>query len=224
MTDTIHRVLLFVNGDFPQSEKLIAQIKPEDFLMAVDGGLRHLTEQKLTPNLIIGDLDSADPDEVQRLQMKGVEVRQYPVDKDETDLELALNAALELQPDHIWVVAALGDRIDQTLGNIFLLTLPELANTDVRLVDGVREVFLIRESGTIRGIPGQRVSLLPLNGPAHGITTEGLAYPLHDETLYPERTRGISNRLTDPSARVTVETGLLLCIHERDEPFERSDG
>lgn len=224
MTDTIRRVLLFVNGDFPQPEKIIAQIQPRDVLIAVDGGLRHMTQHKLTPNLIIGDLDSADPAEVQRLQAQGVEVRRYPVDKDETDLELALNAALKLQPDLIWVVAALGDRIDQTLGNIFLLTRPELTHTDVRLVDGLREVLLIRASGTINGIPGQRVSLLPLNGPAQGIRTEGLAFPLNGETLYPERTRGISNRLTAPTAHVKLTGGLLLCIHELEKPFERSDG
>lgn len=224
MTDTIRRVLLFVNGDFPQPEKIIAQIQPSDVLIAVDGGLQHLTQHKLTPNLIIGDLDSADPAEVQRLQAQGVEVHRYPVDKDETDLELALTAALALQPDLIWVVAALGDRIDQTLGNIFLLTRPELAHTDVRLVDGLREVLLIRASGTINGIPGQRVSLLPLNGPAQGIRTEGLAFPLNGETLYPERTRGISNRLTAPTAHVSLAAGLLLCIHELEKPFERSDG
>jgi len=224
MTDTIHRALLFVNGEFPAPAKVIAQIRPEDVLIAVDGGLRHLTAHKLTPHLIIGDLDSADPDAVQRLQAQGVVVRQYPVDKDETDLELALNAALEMQSDQIWVVAALGDRIDQTLGNIFLLTSPMLANTDVRLVDGLREVFLIRDANTIRGKAGQRVSMLPLNGPVHGIHTAGLAFPLQGETLYPERTRGISNRLTAPCAHVSIETGLLLCIHQFSESSERSDG
>lgn len=223
MTDSIHRALLFVNGDFPQAEKLITQIKPDDFLMAVDGGLRHMTQYKLTPSLIIGDLDSADPAEVERLQAQGVEVRQFPVDKDETDLELALSAALEFQPNLIWVVAALGDRIDQTLGNIFLLTNPEFKNTDLRLVDGAREVFLIRGSGSIQGVPGQRVSLLPLNGPAHGIRTEGLAYPLQGETLYPERTRGISNRLTAPIAHINLTAGRLLCVHELLESSERSD-
>ena len=214
MSHTIHTALLFVNGDFPQPEKILAQITPEDILIAVDGGLQHLTQHNLIPDLIIGDLDSADPDEVQRLKAQGVEVRQYPVNKDETDLELALNAAIERQPDLIWVVAALGARIDQTLGNIFLLIQPELSSIDVRLVDGLREIFLLRGSGIIEGSPGQRVSLLPLNGPAVNIRTEGLAYPLKGETLYPDRTRGISNRLTTPIARVNFEAGLLLCIHE----------
>jgi thiamine pyrophosphokinase len=222
MTNPLSRIVLFANGDLPLPERLKAQLKKEDFFIAVDGGLNHMTALKLKPNLIIGDLDSADPDEVHRLQTEGVEVRKYPTDKNETDLELALDAALEMEPDRIWVAGALGDRLDQTLGNIFLLTHPKLAELDIRLVDGVRQVFLIRKSTTVHGTAGQRLSLIPLNGPVHGIQTEGLKYPLKGETLYPEKTRGISNRLTDATARVMIQNGLLLCIHQVTQLTERS--
>ena len=76
------------------------------------------------------------------------------------------------------LVAALGGRLDQTLANINLLLLPELADRDVRLFDGIEEVFLIRDQVTIHGQPGEIVSLIPLQGPVTGITTRGLQYPL----------------------------------------------
>lgn len=222
MTHDNHRIVLFANGDLPLPNHLKAQLEEEDFLIAVDGGLHYLTALNLRPDLIIGDLDSADREEVNRLSAQGIEVRAFPPEKDENDLELALDAALEMNPDVIWVAGALGSQLDQTLGNIFLLTQPELANVDARLVDGTRQVFLIRKSVVIQGAPGQRLSLIPLNGPVTGVRTTGLKYPLEDETLYPDRTRGISNRLTGSSAKVSIKQGELLCIHQISNSIDRS--
>ncbi|MBG0786901.1 MAG: thiamine diphosphokinase [Anaerolineaceae bacterium] len=207
------RVILFVNGDLPDPEKLRARLTPEDILIAVDGGLRHIVALGLTPDLILGDLDSANPENVHKFEAQGIPVRRYPIAKDETDLELGILAALEHHPQAIWIVAAVGGRLDQTLGNIFLLTQPNLAELDVRLMDGAQEVFLIRDHATLTGQPGQTVSLLPLMGPAPGVTTDQLAYPLNHETLYPDRTRGISNIMTAATATVTIDNGILLCIH-----------
>ncbi len=221
MKNKAERVVLFVNGDLPAADELRAQITHADLLIAVDGGLRHLETLGLTPHLIIGDLDSADPEQVAAHRSQGVEVRTFPADKNETDLELALEAALDFSPATIWVTAALGGRLDQTLANIFLLTRPDLAGRDIRLVDGRTEVFLIRQTAQLQGEIGQRVSLLPLNGPAAGIRTEGLKYPLNGETLYPEKTRGISNRMDSPTATISLHSGILLCIHETTLPVER---
>lgn len=208
------RVVLFVNGDLPAPEQVLTQLTSEDVLIAVDGGLRHIKSLGLSPHLIIGDLDSADPENIASYRKLGVEVRTFPTDKNETDLELGLQAACELQPETIWVVAALGKRVDQTLANIFLLTRSDLAGFDIRLFDGRTEVFIIWESGVLHGEIGQRVSLLPINGPAEGIYTEGLEYTLSNETLYPDKTRGISNRMISTTATVHLKNGLLLCIRE----------
>ena len=221
MSPQLNRIILFANGDLPDPQAVHSSLSPDDFLIAVDGGLRHLVTLGLTPNLIIGDLDSADPDEVQRFESQGVEVRRYPIEKDETDLELALEAAIDLHPGSIRVVAALGGRLDQTLANIFLLTRPQFSGTDLRLIDGTQEVFLVHDQVTLNGEKGEQVSLLPLLGPVTGVKTEGLAYPLNNETLYPDHTRGISNRMLDETASVSITSGLLLCIHEIQNPIER---
>lgn len=207
------RVVLFANGDLSEPEMLRAQLHPDDILIAVDGGLRHIVSLNLTPHLILGDLDSANPEDVQRFKTQGVPVRRYPVEKDETDLELGIEAALKINPREIWIAAALGGRLDQTLGSIFLLTRPELEMIDVRLMDGTQEVFLIRDQAPLTGQPGQTVSLLPLMGPVIGVKTHQLAFPLNHETLYPDHTRGISNRMTATTASVSIDSGFLLCIH-----------
>lgn len=207
------RAVIFVNGILVEPEAVMRRLLPQDFLIAADGGLQVMHTLGLQPRLLIGDLDSVSPAEVEAVRAAGGVLRSYPVEKDETDLELALLAAAAGGFAVIWLVAALGGRLDQTLANINLLLLPELSGRQIFLFDGREEVFLIRDVAEIHGQPGEVVSLLPLNGPAAGITTHGLQFPLRGETLFPERSRGISNRLRGSSARVELESGVLLCIH-----------
>ncbi|MEA5079421.1 MAG: thiamine diphosphokinase, partial [Anaerolineaceae bacterium] len=211
------RALLFANGELTTHSWLAQFIAVEDFLIAVDGGLRHLLPLGRIPHLLIGDLDSVEPAQVEQLKAQGVEIRQYPVHKDETDLELALLAAAKMGIQELVVIGALGGRLDQTLGNISLLLLPELKELSVRLEDGSQEVFVIRASTILNGQPGDIVSLIPLWGAATGVLTEGLAYPLRNETLFPERSRGISNVMQGNQAGVSLSSGTLLCIHEHTQ-------
>ncbi len=209
------RTVIFVNGRLRSPKRLAALLRPDDWLIAADGGLRHLRRLGLAPRLLIGDLDSVTEDEVRWAAENGAEVRRYPREKDETDLELALAAGLQTGSREILLAAALGGRLDQTLGNLGLLLRPELDGLDVRLEDGREEVFLIRGLAEIQGRAGDIVSLLPWNGPAEGVTTQALRYPLRGETLYPDRTRGISNEMQGDTAQVSLRAGILLCIHTR---------
>lgn len=194
----------------------------DDFLIAADGGLRHLRRLGLKPHLLIGDLDSVTEADVEWASANGAEVRRYPREKDETDLELALKAAVDTGTRTILVAAVLGGRLDQTLGNLFLLTRPELNGLDVRLEDGVEEVVLIHDRIELHGQAGDIISLLPLNGPALGVTTTALKYPLDGEILCADSTRGISNVMKAHEAVITISGGLLLCIHTRKSHWRHS--
>lgn len=220
------RALIFANGTVFHAEAVRALILLDDYLIAADGGLRYVRALGLQPHLLIGDLDSISPAELDEMRrLPGVRVEQHPVEKNETDLELAIFAALETGAREIRLLGALGGRLDMTLSNIFLLMLPELAGCDARLEDGVEEVFLIRpgKEGVVTGEPGDTVSLLPWGGLAEGVRTEGLYYPLRGETLLPERSRGLSNEMTSTRARVTLERGLLICVHTRKTPTQQPD-
>ncbi len=206
---------IFVNGDFIDYVYLRTAIQPGDLVVSADGGLRHLRHLNLLPDWVVGDLDSIDSEQRNWLRERGVQVEQHPPEKNETDLELALERAVREGAQHIRIVAAQGARLDHTLANLFLLTLPELRSLDVRLDDGREEVFLIEDERAVEGQPGDLVSLLPLGAPAEGVTTEGLYYPLKSETLYADRTRGISNVMLSERAIVRLERGRLICIHTR---------
>ncbi|MBI5839145.1 MAG: thiamine diphosphokinase [Chloroflexi bacterium] len=217
------RAIIFANGELPNPESARALLRPDDFLIAADGGTMHILNLGLVPNIVIGDMDSMQESVLLRLGNSNVEMRRYPADKNETDLELALGYAIESGYREIIIVAALGGRLDQTLANISLLA--DLRPFDVargrpstfnlRLDDGVEEIFFCRSQVQVRGRSGDIVSLIPWGREATGVVTENLKWPLSNETLYPHKTRGVSNEMLGEEASIKIDSGLLLIIHRR---------
>ncbi|GAB4423026.1 MAG: thiamine diphosphokinase [Anaerolineales bacterium] len=209
------RIVIVANGHLPDLESAKPLFHKDDFIIAADGGANYLTEMGILPNLLIGDLDSVHAEVLRVLENEAVQIIKHPAGKDETDLELAVYAAVAKDADEILVIGALGGRLDQTLGNLSLLSAPAFAGRRIRLDDGEQEAFFCRKQVQVRGRSGDTVSLLPWGVPVSGIHTEGLRWPLSNETLYPEKTRGISNALTGESASIQIRSGLLLVIHQR---------
>jgi thiamine pyrophosphokinase len=207
------RIIIFANGNLPNLEKARALIRPDDFILCADGGTRHALALGLTPNVVIGDLDSVTGEERRKMKNLGVEVVEFSRDKNETDLELAINHALTLNPSQILILAALGGRMDQTLANISLLGNSSLVTHNLRITDGVEEIFFCRDQAKVEGRSGDIVSLIPWQGEVTGVFTENLKWQLHHETLYPDKTRGISNEMTADVATITIKSGLLLIVH-----------
>ena len=207
------RIIIFANGELPNPEKTRRLIRPDDFIFCADGGTHHALGLGLVPKVVIGDLDSVTDDEKRKVKELGVEIIKFPTDKNETDLELAITHALTLNPSQLLILAALGGRVDQTIANITLLSDPRLSTLDVRLADSVEEVFFCRNQAKVAGRSGDIVSLIPWQGEVTGVFTENLRWHLHHETLYPDKTRGISNEMTTDVASVSITSGLLLITH-----------
>lgn len=215
MQRNLQRIIIIANGELPDLDQARLLIHAGDYIICADGGTRHALALGIRPNLIVGDMDSAEKGQLQALQKADVPIELFPYDKNETDLELAIHRAIELQPKQLLILAALGGRLDQTLGNIALLSEDRLSNIDFRLDDGVEEIFLCRDQAQVRGRSGDIVSLIPWQGAVSGIQTENLKWPLHHETLYPDKTRGISNQMIGDTASVSIGSGLLLIVHRR---------
>jgi thiamine pyrophosphokinase len=208
------RAVIFANGahSYPQIDR--SHLRPDDWLIAANGGARYCLALGLKPAVLIGDFDSLEPWERQEIEQTGTSLVVHPARKDETDLELALRYAIEGGADEILILGGLGDRWDQSLANLLLPAAPKFAGASIRLVDGPQEVILLRggESLTLHGQPGDRVSLIPVKGDAHGVTTRGLEYPLNGDTLQFGVTRGVSNVLLSDQATLHLEHGLLACF------------
>jgi thiamine pyrophosphokinase len=186
-----------------------------DKVIAADGGTALAQELNLTPDLIVGDVDSSPPDLVAHFARAGVELRRFDHDtKWETDTELAILAALDWQPRIVIVLGAIGGRLDHSLANVLLLTHPRIAPADVRILDGQHEVFLAKPGqwNQIRGNQGDTVSLLPLGVEAVGVRTYGLHWALQGETLPAGRGRGVSNLIEASDSQVWLDQGNLLVV------------
>lgn len=204
------RILIFANGELPNLEAARHLLQEDDFIICADGGTRHALALGLTPNIIIGDMDSVPAGFQPSMQ---TQILQFSPDKNETDLELAIAHATALAPQQIMIVAALGGRLDQTLGNISLLAHQHASF--IVLDDGVEEIFFCNEQVQIKGRSGDLVSLIPWSGDVTGVVTKNLKWPLVNEVLYSNKTRGISNEMSGEEASVKIVSGLLLVIHRR---------
>jgi len=211
----MQRIVIFANGELPDLMHVRLLLRDDDYIICADGGIRHALALGVHPHFIIGDMDSADKEQLQQLQRTDVAMELFPHNKNETDLELAIHRAIELKPQQIVIMAALGGRLDQTLGNITLLSDVRLSTCDIRLDDGVEEIFVCRDEIQVHGKRGDLVSLIPWLGAVTNVRTTHLKWPLKDETLYSDKTRGISNEMLGEVASVSIGSGLLLIVHRR---------
>ena len=211
--------LVVGDGDGPERAALDAAWPGWDrgigSVIAADGGARLAERLGWRIDHWIGDGDSLDAASIERLRGTGIPVDLVPSAKDESDLELAVGLALAKGATDVTVLGALGGRrLDHTLANIALLAHPALANAAARLLDAATRVSLLTgpAAAVFEGRPGDLVSLLPMSGDAAGITTEGLEYPLHGESLAMGPARGLSNVRLGPTAAITLERGRLLVV------------
>lgn len=209
--------LIIANGDLNSIDRTAIRATPYELLIAADGGARHCLELQIQPDLVIGDFDSLSDEELKQIIAAEVAVERHPVAKDETDLELALQAAVKRGAQDIRVYGALGSRWDMSLANLLLLAHSELKTKRIELVAGNQYVYLVypQRPLILKGTQGDIVSLVPLQGDAIGVATDNLEYPLHDEDLKFGATRGISNVMLANRARISLQEGDLLCIHTR---------
>ncbi|GIV77808.1 thiamine diphosphokinase [Litorilinea aerophila] len=207
------RGVIMINGRVEDYGRLRGWLRPDDLLIAADGGTAHCLALGRRPDIVVGDMDSVDPEVVAELARQGTRFERHPVAKDETDLELAIQRALREGVDEILLLAALGGRLDQTLANVLILAQRPWP-VPVRLADGDQLATLLRDGETLvlDGPVGSLVSVLPLSASVTGITYQGLAYPLHNATLHLGSTRGISNQVASLPASIQIERGLLLVV------------
>jgi len=188
-------------------------------VICCDSGARHLKRLNIIPDLLIGDMDSIDPDDLKYYAQKGVYFIGYPAAKDYTDTELAMDYALKLKPHKIMILCALGGRLDHALANIYLLLKGNNKGIETFLIDDYCEVFIINREHFFIREAGKTVSLLALTPRVSGITLTGFYYPLKKGILKMGESRGISNIISGSRANIQVEKGKLLAIKYRRKDF-----
>ena len=205
------RALVFAGGDpLPPG---VAHVLPEHALvLAADSGIDHAHAIARRVDVAIGDFDSVTPDGLERAEREGARIERHPTDKDATDLELVIDAAIATGVARVTVVGGHGGRLDHLLGNLALLAAPASANVELDAWIGAAHVTVVRTRAALTGPPGSIVSLFAMHGPARGVTTYGLRFPLDDAVLEPGSTLGLSNEIAATDAAVALATGVLLAV------------
>ena len=190
-------------------------------VVAADGGARHAARLGLRIDRWVGDGDSVDPGQLDDLRAEGVSVDLVPADKDASDTELAIAAAVAAGAAEVVVLGAFGGpRLDHAIANLTLLAHPALGRRAASLLDGTARVRLVRAPGEDGGpvetpLPGRigdLVSLIPFGGDANDVRTDGLHDPLRDETLLLGSARGLSNIRRAADASFVLGRGAILVI------------
>ena len=215
---TPERRALIVAAASPQ--QLVDIEKRPDVVIAADSGLHAVLAAGWIPDRLIGDLDSVDPAAVEIAAEGGAVVDRHPVGKDETDLELALAAAVDAGATEIQVVVRADGRLDHQLANLFALAKPDWMAAEVRADVGDHVVWVVRGERRLEVGIGQHLALLPIGGPAR-VTTRGVAFSLADEVLSPFDGRGIANEAIESVVSLTVSDGVVLVVSspaQADDP------
>jgi thiamine pyrophosphokinase len=202
-------VIVVAGGGAPRSGIDLPQ---DAVVVAADEGIDRAHALGLTVDVAVGDFDSVSPAALATAEAAGARIERHPEAKDATDLELALDVALELDPQRILVLGGDAGRLDHLLAALLLLGSERFAGVQVDALLGPAAVHVIRGKRTLNGVPDELVSLLPLHGAAGGVTTTGLRYPLAGEQLAPGTSRGVSNVFAAEEAKISLDSGVLLAV------------
>jgi thiamine pyrophosphokinase len=181
-------------------------------VIAADSGAEQALGLGLRVDVVVGDLDSISAETLAAVEQTGGRVERHPVAKDATDLELALAAALALEPERILVLGGVVGRLDHLFGELLLLAADVYAGVEIDAQFGAATVHVVRGERVLTGEPGELISLFAVHGSATGVVTNGLVYPLCGETLAAGSSRGLSNVFAVSAVRVSVERGVLLVV------------
>lgn len=218
------RVLILGNGAWGRKEVLNELIEQVDVIVAADGGWAKAQRCGVAADVVIGDLDSLTVAERDALDRTDVKVLRYPTEKDRTDLEIALDYAMSLNPEKILLWGFWGGRLDHSLANLLLLEKAVQQRIPVEIVTDAERAHLVSEHLDLGGAAiGDLVSLLPLTATVERVRTVGLKYALVGETLRRASSRGVSNLVNANPVRIEFESGLLFVVHRptRGERGER---
>ncbi len=206
-----------IEDDFARS---VIESEEKDCIIAVDRGMDFCYRQKLVPDYIVGDFDSADEEVADYFRNEAhVPIREYSPVKDSTDTEIAIRLAMTLGCKELVILGATGGRIDHLWANIQCLNIPFKAGVDVCILDSQNQIRLIGEETHLykRNAYGPYFSLFPLGGDVYGVTVTGAKYPLHGHTLTSRDSLCVSNEFAEEEVVITFGSGTVILMETRDK-------
>lgn len=219
------RAVIFANGSFNNPASFSMDFDAEDLVIAADGGANLCSKLGIIPDILIGDMDSVQPELINELRSEGTQLIVYPREKDQIDLELALSYALAQEAHEVILFGLLGGRLDLSLANLMLLVKDDWDSMSLVVSDGPDTAYVMHGDDNIvlRGNPGDIVSLVPLTHTVTDVSSQGLRWPLQKTTLEIGSTLSISNEFLEHSVEIKIGQGKLLLVHRINQDTDRKD-
>lgn len=211
------RACILTGGTLGDISRVSARLPEMDYVVCADDGLAYAEDLGFIPDRVVGDFDSVDPALLDTYRDSGIALDKYPVRKDETDTQIAVDALLAMGAGEIWIIAGAGTRLDHSYANLMLLFRAAETGAKAYLINQYNLIMPIMDEIEIQGGPGQVVSFLPFGGEAAVDRASGLSYPLDGLVLGMTEPVGVSNVMTDTNAHIKLKKGRLLCMMAWDE-------
>jgi len=209
------RIVIVANGNLYNA--LLKEITPSNFVIGVDRAAYWLIAHKVIPQVAIGDFDSTNRGELEKIQKIIPTIKQYSPEKDFTDTELAMDYALKQKPKSIIIYGGMGTRLDHTLGTLHLLERCQKFDIPAVFRDETNEAMVMGRGRTIlKQREGSKyVSMLPITNSIQ-LSLSGFKYEIVKKTIMRGQTIGISNEILSKQATITIYRGLAFIIQSRD--------
>lgn len=205
-------------GGGPDVPKKCPQITTSTMVICADAGYNIAECWGLKPHLLIGDFDSLGVEKAEQLLLTAIPVLRFPVEKDHTDIELAIRHALGLGIRDITLTGVWGGSVGHSLGNIEVLYALGMIEVDAQILTGNGHVYLVNGNLQLKVAMDSIVSLLPLSDVVIGVNTQGLYYPLTNVDIHKGSTLTISNKVACEDINISHEDGILLVVVESKNP------
>lgn len=219
MDKSNNRILIITGGRIDDSF-LSQLVKKEKYnlIIVADHGLYAADRLNLNIDYIIGDFDSVTESLLEKYRSSSTSIHTFPIEKDKTDTEIAIDFALMHMPTSIDIVGATGSRLDHVLANIHLLMLPLQHGIQAALLDFNNKIYLKNKSFSIQKDQqfGDYISFLPLGDKVSGLTLTGVKYPLNHISYMAGSSLGISNVIIEEKASIEFSEGILVAIESKD--------
>lgn len=191
----------------------------EFYVISVDGGLKTADALSIRPDHMVGDFDTVDERLLKQYEKMGIRISRHKPEKDDTDTELALKTALEIEGvTQVMIIGALGGRFDHALANVEILRHGLEHKVPCRILDRHNKIYLLNQDTEFKktDLYGKYISFIPYTDEVRPVTLEGFKYPLDHAVMKRGVSLGISNEISGDSARISFSEGIMICIESRD--------
>ncbi|MGL4108056.1 thiamine diphosphokinase [Clostridium sp. LP20] len=210
------RSIVVTGGNPPSKELLIKYLKEDDFIVGVDKGCNILYEYNITPDLILGDFDSAKKDVIEEFKKRGSKILEFEPEKDFTDTDLGYIKAKENGADEILLFGATGTRVDHMLGNMGLLFKALREGVKLKIIDDNNFMYLVDKETTFKGEYGDIISFHSLTDVVKNINIKGAKYKLENYDMTMLEPRAICNEFLNEDITISFDSGIILVNFPRD--------